>query len=79
MTKSTNGEPATAQPVEQKGPQAGSDDQPLHPNSNTSRDRIMARVAESKARIDAMSPEERRGKNTSNQNLQACNSPKTPN
>lgn len=65
MTMSTNGEAADAQPVEQKGSQAGPDDQPLHPNSGNlrSREQIMALVAQSQAEVDALSPEELRGKN----------------
>lgn len=68
MTVATNGEAANAQPVEQKGPQAGPDDQPLHPNSDNlrSRDQFMALVAEIKAEVDALSPEELRGKNSGN-------------
>lgn len=63
---STNGEAANAQPVEQKGPQADPDDQHLQPNSDNlrSRDQFMALVAESKAEVDALSPEELRGKNS---------------
>jgi len=47
-------------------PQADSDDQPLHPNSNRSREEFMAMVAEQKARIKAMSPEERNCESSSN-------------
>ncbi|KAJ0115775.1 hypothetical protein J7T55_010598 [Diaporthe amygdali] len=61
---SKNGEAANAQPVEQKGPQAGPDDQPLHTNSDNlrSHDQLLALVAESKAKVRALSPEELRAR-----------------
>lgn len=63
MTTPKNGEATTAQPVEQNAPQADQDDQPRYLSSDISHTQFMARVAESKARAEAMSPEEVRGKN----------------
>ncbi|KAK2613385.1 hypothetical protein N8I77_000303 [Diaporthe amygdali] len=64
MVMFTNDEAADAQPVEQKGPQAGPDDQPLHTNSDNLRsyDQFMALVAASEAEVAALSPEELRAR-----------------
>lgn len=54
-----NGEAADEGPVEQSALQADPENQPLHQNSNSSRNQIMAMVARAKANLDVMSPEER--------------------
>lgn len=64
MTITKNGEATTAQPVEQNAPQADQDNQPL--SLGISDSQFMARVAKSKAKVEAMSPEERDGEDISN-------------
>lgn len=66
MTAPKNSEATTAQPVEQNAPQAGQDDQPRYPSSDMSHSHFMARLAKSKAKVEAMSPEERESEHTSN-------------
>jgi hypothetical protein len=65
MTTPKNGEATTAQPVEQNAPQADQDNQPRYLNSGISHSQFMARVAKSKAKVEAMSPEERDGEDIS--------------
>lgn len=66
MTTPKNGEATTAQPVEQNAPQADQDDQTRYPSSGFSHSQFMARVAKSKAKVEAMSLEERCGEDISN-------------
>lgn len=65
MTITKNGEATPAQPVEQHAPQADQNDQPRCPSSDMSHSQFMARVAEIKAKVATMSPEELDGKHTS--------------
>lgn len=66
MTTPKHGGPTTAKPVEQNAPQADQGEQPRYLSFDISHSQFMARVAESKAKVEAMSPEELEGEDISN-------------